>query len=80
MAPPGFNQIYLPYADDLRAPETDARFLGPPPYPPATAAQVSAAAAMLRKLTLPDFVPGCVPSPHHQRHYQVPFCFGQSSF
>ena len=69
--PPGINIIYLPFADDIRSPETDAGFLGPPPYPAAEEEQIAAAGNLLKKLYLNDFQPGTVPNPHLQRHYQV---------
>ncbi len=34
--PPGFNLVYLPFADDIRRPERDLAFVGDPPPPVAT--------------------------------------------
>lgn len=71
LTPPGLNMIWLPYADDLRAPENDYSFVGDPPYERASDDQVAAATKMLRKIQLHGFVPGNVPNPHLQRHYGV---------
>jgi hypothetical protein len=76
--PPGFNIIWLPFSDDLRHPEFDNNFLGSDRPQGADEMQIAAASAMLKKLRLPDFIPGTVPNPHLQRHYQVTpsDCFG----
>jgi len=72
LQPPGFNLIWLPYCDDLRRPEMDDNLLGADRPANATERQISAAAAMVEKLQLPDFEPCTVPNPHLQRSFQVP--------
>ena len=71
VSPPGMNLIYLPFADDIRSPETDTGFLGPEPYPEPDEEQLATAGKLLKKLHLHEFQPGMVPNPHLQRHYQV---------
>ena len=74
VSPPGMNLIYMPFADDIRSPESDASFLGPEPYAEPDEQQLEAAGKLLKKLHLHDFQPGMVPNPHLQRHYQVLLC------
>lgn len=69
--PPGMNIIYLPFADDIRAPEKDGSFMGTDSHQPAGEEQIDAAEKLLNKLHLQDFQPGMVPNPHLQRHYQA---------
>jgi ATP-dependent DNA helicase 2 subunit 1 len=66
--PPGLWLIPLPFMDDLRRPEADSTFCGPPRAPPHEL-QIAAAAAMIRGLQLEDFSPEDVPNPALQRHY-----------
>lgn len=74
LVPPGFNFIYLPYSDDVRALEKDPGFTGPE-RPQPSDAQVAAAATMIDALQLgTEFDPGAVPNPHVQRHFQVLEC------
>ena len=71
VTPPGLNLIYLPYKDDIRHPETDVSFIGPPTQNKASKAQIRAAEDLLSKLKIAEFAPGCLPNPHLQRHFQV---------
>ncbi|KAK9833602.1 hypothetical protein WJX74_000326 [Apatococcus lobatus] len=69
LSPPGFNLLYLPFADDLRHPETDPSFTGTS-YPQASQIQISKAAAMIHALKLDSDVLA-VNNPRIQRHFQV---------
>ena len=76
---PGFNIIYLPYADDVRYPECDAAFTGSEggvvdlsAATVAAAAAAAAAEAMLDSLQLgDDFSSTDIPNPHLQRWFEV---------
>ncbi|KAL4422287.1 hypothetical protein ABPG75_008484 [Micractinium tetrahymenae] len=72
-SPPGFYIIYLPYADDMRSPETNTDFTGAERSQPSEEA-IAAGEAMCAALSLPDFYAGAVMNPSLQRHYEVLEC------
>lgn len=72
-SPPGFHVIYLPYADDVRNPETSTDFTGVERAQPSEEA-IAAGEALCAALGLPDFYAGAVMNPSLQRHYEVLEC------
>ena len=62
--------IYLPFADDIRHPETDPSFVGTTQVF-ADDQDVAAANALIEALYVPDFQVGGIPNPALQRHFQV---------
>ncbi|KAL4419212.1 hypothetical protein ABPG77_000606 [Micractinium sp. CCAP 211/92] len=72
-SPPGFHIIYLPYADDVRSPETNTDFTGAERAQPSEEA-IAAGEAVCAALSLPEFYAGAVMNPSLQRHYEVLEC------
>ena len=70
IAPPGMNMIHLPFADDLRSPESDPAFVGEG-HKYANANQVKAAESIIEALLLKDFCVGQMSNPVLQRRYEV---------
>lgn len=70
MEPPGFQMIFLPYFDDIRAAEKYHLWQGKP-APRATEEQVAAAAAMVKKLSVKDFSMQQIENPSLQTHYAM---------
>ena len=68
--PPGMHMIHLPFADDLRSPESDPSSVGEG-HKYANADQVRAAETMIDALSLKEFFVGQMPNPVLQRHYEV---------
>lgn len=66
------NLIYLPYADDIRGPESDPSFVGSSSERASTE-QVKLACAVMDQLMLPDFSCYNIANPVLQRHFQVDF-------
>eukprot|EP00455_Lapot_gusevi_P033994 TRINITY_DN3735_c0_g1_i2.p1 TRINITY_DN3735_c0_g1~~TRINITY_DN3735_c0_g1_i2.p1 ORF type:complete len:468 (+),score=130.90 TRINITY_DN3735_c0_g1_i2:98-1405(+) len=62
--PPGFNMVYLPYADDVRKPKVE-------PTPIADASVVEAAKQVINQLHIIDFDCRNFSNPVLQRHYGV---------
>ncbi|GAB4821601.1 hypothetical protein N2152v2_008647 [Parachlorella kessleri] len=69
--PPGFNMVYLPYADDIREPEQNTTFTGGNARPEVTPEQMEAAEALIEALPMPGFRSGAFANPALQRHYEV---------
>jgi len=71
VVPPGMHLVYLPYSDDVRAPEQDVAFTGSE-HPHPTEDQIAAANRVLEALHLEEnFDPTSIPNPHLQRHFEV---------
>ncbi len=71
--PPGFNMVYLPFADDIRNPEADPNFVGDSSTV-ASESQIDAACKMLEALSYSAEEPFRyfqMANPQLQRHYQV---------
>eukprot|EP01025_Chloroclados_australasicus_P005593 TRINITY_DN11721_c0_g1_i2.p1 TRINITY_DN11721_c0_g1~~TRINITY_DN11721_c0_g1_i2.p1 ORF type:complete len:646 (+),score=98.52 TRINITY_DN11721_c0_g1_i2:146-2083(+) len=68
--PPGFQMIYLPFADNIKTPEEDPSVAGMARVK-ADEEHVAACEKIIAKLQLEDFSGKDVPNPHLQRHYQV---------
>jgi len=69
--PEGIHMIPLPWANDVRSPETEEAAVGKGKVVPAEPAQVDAAKALITVLHTEDWGTGCLHNPSLVRHFEV---------